>query len=100
MSQLIVVYDSSTKRLKRSGVSIGSLPSFSDNDFDVSVSGTVDFTVTSGTITESNVIDVSRNGVLCREGASFDYTRNTSLNKIVFTQAPAINSWIRVRVYS
>lgn len=59
----------------------------------------VNFDLTSGVLTATNLVDVYMNGVLLEE--TTDWTRNTSLNRIVLTAGlPTGNTRIRVRVWS
>lgn len=73
--------------------------SFNDDDYDVGVGGATDFVSTSD-ITLTNQIDVYINGRLQREGASNDYTRDETLDKIVFNFTVPENAWVRLRVYT
>lgn len=44
-------------------------------------------------------IDVLRNGVEVREGASFSYQRNASLNRIIFNTGVLADAEIKIRIW-
>lgn len=98
MALNIAIIDTASGKVKNSGFAFTS-GGFADQDFDVGVGGQTTFTATA-TITSTKQIDVWSNGVLMREGASNDYTRNTGTNQIVFNFTVPQNSWVRIRIYS
>lgn len=59
-----------------------------------------DFTVVGFTFSATDALDVYMNGRTLVEGASDDFTRNYSLNKIVFASAPASNARVLVRKWA
>lgn len=95
MAQLYIVFDTEKQRQVLTRDTLGSL----DNHFDVGASGQAQFVCTQGTVGVSTKIDVFRNGVLMREGASHDWQRNTDENAIDFNYTVPENSWVLVRIY-
>jgi hypothetical protein len=75
-----------------------STPTFSDEDFDI-VSPT-SFVSLVADITTSTLIDVYINGVLVREGALNVWTRENTLNRILFNDSVAAGAWVRVRLFT
>ena len=69
------------------------------NHYDVGVGGQTQFVMISGTIGTQNKIEVFENGIVKREGASYDYERNTGSNAIDFTYTVPENAWVLVKVY-
>jgi hypothetical protein len=67
-----------------------------DQDYDVA-SPTSNFVVT--TTFSTGLIDVYVNGWLKREGATFDFVRNTGLNRIEFNSPVVTGAWVRIRIY-
>lgn len=70
------------------------------DDFFTGDGSTVNFTLTNGTITASNLVDALQNGVLVEEGGGADYTRNAGANRLTWSVAPPNNARIRIRVWS
>lgn len=87
--------DTVSGKLKNSGVAPGT--PFSDQDYDVASDMTT-FTAT-GDITASNKVDVFHNGLLMREGASNDFTRNAATDQITFNFTVKTGAWVRIRIY-
>lgn len=67
-------------------------------DFDVSSGGLDEFDSTN-IFAINSTIEVYVNGQLKREGDGFDYERNISLQKIVFSTTVPENAWVRIRIY-
>jgi hypothetical protein len=82
----------------KSRVHSTTIPSFTDEEFDASASQT-EFVIAGG-IDASQTVDVEVDGRLKREGASYDYQRNATQNKIVFNSGLSAGSWVRVRVFA
>lgn len=99
MALYLLAVDDATGKKKRTLITPGSVVQFVDNDFDVGGGGQSAFIAGSGTVGASNKIDVYWNGKLLREGAGYDYTRNTGANKIDTTVTIPSGAWVRVRVY-
>lgn len=96
VAQHYLLVDSQTgKRSKGSQVVAGG---FVDQSFDVGVGGQAQFVVTQA-FTSGSKIDVFTNGVLMREGATFDFQRNTGANRIDFNRTLPQSYWVMVRVY-
>jgi len=87
--------DSTTGKVKNSSIPAGAL--FTDVDFDVASDTTV-FTSTTD-ITTTNKVDVFHSGVMMREGASNDYTRNATTDQITFNFTVKSGAWVRIRIY-
>jgi hypothetical protein len=94
----IATIDTASGKVKNSGFAFTS-GGFADQEFDVGIGGQTTFTATA-TITSTKQIDVFYNGVLMREGAGNDYTRNTGTNQIIFNFTTKQGSWVRIRIYS
>jgi hypothetical protein len=71
---------------------------FVDQDYDIGVGGQVNFVVTQ-TFTALSKIDVWVNGRKQRPGATYDFDRNVSLNRIEFTYTVQQYSWVEIRVH-
>lgn len=84
---------------RAAGGPVGSSGGFSDQDYDVGGGGRTTFT-TAASFTSGSVIDVFRNGVLVREGALNEYTRNAGTSQIIFNYTVGQNGWVRIRIYS
>ncbi len=70
-----------------------------DEDFDVSSpSGQTVFAVTED-FSATQKLDIYVNGILQREGISYDYVRNATLNEITFNYTVPQNSWVLARVH-
>ncbi len=95
MADRLLLIDDVTGKRKRGG-SPASAPT--DEDFDVGGGGQANFTIAAvfGALTK---IDITVNGMGVREGATHDYQRNVSLNRIEFNYTVPQNAWIRVRLY-
>lgn len=66
-------------------------------DFDVSGSQT-NFVVAQ-VFTSGSAIVVEINGREYREGSTFDWQRNVSLNRIEFNYSVSDKAWVRIKVY-
>ena len=75
-----------------------SLPSHTDEDFDIAAPTLVLALVAD--ITATTLIDVFINGVLTREGAAKTWTRDHVNNEIEFNNSLSVNSWVRVRIFT
>lgn len=75
---------------------ITSIPDY--NHFDVGVGGQTQFVMTAGTIASGNNIEVYENGIVKREGGSYDYVRNIGANAIDFNYTIQENAWVLVKV--
>lgn len=71
---------------------------WTDQNYDVGGGGQVNFTV-SAVFDGTTKIDVWVNGVKNREGATNDFQRNTSLNRIEFNFTVPQNAWVLIRVF-
>ena len=80
---------------KRSLATIGSL--FFIENFDVAISGTT-FTLSSN-FDNTSVIEVWKNGQLVREGSSYDFTRDSALNQIIFNAPVDEGAWVSIKVW-
>jgi hypothetical protein len=69
------------------------------NHYDVGAGGQTQFVMTSGTIEATNKLEVFENGIVKREGSSYDFERNTGSNAIDFTYTVPENAWVLVKVY-
>lgn len=85
--------DDATGRLKKGGVAPTVV------DFDVGGGGQAQFTIGAITITGTTYIEVQINGAEKREGATFDYQRNTGAGRIDFTFTVPEFAWVRVKIY-
>lgn len=97
MYRLLLV-DDATGKHKR-GPSSAGIGGFVDQDFDST--GQVNFvcTTTFGAVGVTP-IDVWLNGRKQREGALYDFTRNTSLNRIEFTSTIPALAWVQIRIFA
>lgn len=86
-----------TNGRKKRGPTLDSLSGGVDEDF--SVVTPVTFVTPVATVNATGKIDVWVNGLMQREGATHDFTRNTSLNRIVFNYTVPQNAWVRVRIF-
>lgn len=73
-------------------------PSFTDEDFDIA--SPASFVQLAANIEATTLIDVYINGVLTREGLSQAWTRDTTLDRILFNNAVQENAWVRVRMFT
>jgi len=95
MALRLIQIDDVTGAIKRGP--IGTPAAHVDEDFaTIAVEST--FSVVEN-FTATQKIDVWVDGSLKREGATEDYQRNDSLNRIVFNSDRQIGSWVRVRVH-
>lgn len=90
----LIVDDATGKKSRGSAVGTSAV----DQSFDVGVGGQAQFTV-SQAFTAQSKIDVFVNGVLKREGASYDYQRTLPQNRIDFTFTVPQFSWVMIRVF-
>ena len=98
MATRYVTVDDVTGRFKRGNLAAaGATPI--DQDYDVGGGGQANFTVTQ-TFSAPSLIDVSVNGIIQREGSSYDFQRNTSLNRLEFNYTIPQNAWVRIRVWA
>jgi len=93
----LLAIDTITGVFKKTSVDPAAIASFSDDEFDVGMGGQTDFVLTNGTVQSGNKIDVHWNGQLIR---SSNFTRNTGLNKIIFSTPFPEGAWIHVRSYT
>ena len=96
MADKVIVVDDTTGK-KKKGSTSGGPPVV--QDYDVGGGGQANFVVTNGTFSASTYIEVRINGQEVREGASHDFQRNVSLNRIDFNFTVPQNAWVRVRLY-
>ena len=96
MALQYLLVESTTGKFKRGAATGSSL--YVDQDYDVGAGGQVNFVVTQ-TFTAQSLIDVWVNGRKQRPGASYDFNRNVSLNRIEFTYTVPQYSWVEIRVY-
>ena len=92
----LLLIDDTTGKQKR-GPSSAGIGGFVDQDFDST--GQVNFvcTTTFGALTP---IDIWVNGRKQREGATYDFTRNTSLNRIEFNSTIPALAWVQIRIFA
>jgi hypothetical protein len=99
MALKFVKYDDVSGKFSTAADPSGSGYTGIDQNYDVGVGGQINFTVTQ-TFDANDAIDIWINGVKCREGASYDFTRNVSLNRITFNYTVPQNAWVLVRTYA
>lgn len=99
MADRYLIIDDVTGRQKRGGAAgiIASEPV--DQDFDIGAGG-VTQVVLSSAITSLQKIDVFVNGMMEREGATYDWQKDVANTKITFNYTVPQNAWVRVRRYS
>ena len=86
-----------TNGRKKQGPLLTSLSGGTNEDFDIASPSTQVSPVT--VFTTISKIDVWVNGQMQREGASFDFQRDATLNKINFTYSVPASAWVRVRLF-
>ena len=98
MTQFIVLYDDAKRQFKKSSETIASITGGGSNqyDFDVGAGGQQTFSIAESL--NNAVIEIRVNGVLQREGASYDYEVNVSTDEIDFTYTVQENAWVSVTV--
>lgn len=91
-------YDSDSNRWRLLGVqggSAGATPS-EDREFFTGNASTTQFTMAAGLLA-TDILDVFVNGVIQREGGSFDYTVDLANDRVDFNSAPSSGATIMLR---
>lgn len=97
MALVFVKYDTATGKLQASLTPPSSV-SIVDKDFTATASQT-EF-VADIDLTVAHTIDVFVDGRKMREGASFDYTKDLTNDKIVFNTGLIAGQWVQLRAIS
>lgn len=101
MPQNLMVFDDTTGKVRRSSIATTDLPFFQDVTYVVTGPNVTEFPVGPAgmDITPLSKIDVFRNGQELVEGATNDYTRDPSSDKIITNYIIPQKSKVHIRVY-